>query len=74
MSDMIDHIESMADLYNVFAKQREEEWKEGIHVDQNDNEYLISEMTTSHLENTIRYFKKEELDVSPLEEELKKRK
>lgn len=49
-----------------------QEWKKGFHIDGDGNNIKISEMTTKHLENTIKYFK-DEYDTSILEQELNKR-
>ena len=46
-------------------------WQKGIHKDQNNNEWKLSEMSTQHLINTIECFKM--FDTEPLKEELKKR-
>ena len=46
-------------------------WQKGIHKDQNNNEWKLSEMSTQHLINTIERFKM--FDTEPLKEELKKR-
>lgn len=73
MSDFVDDIESMVGVWETCNEKREDEWKNGIHVDQNDTEYFIKDMTTQHLENTIRYFQRDGLDITPLEEEIKKR-
>ncbi len=66
-------MEGLNGMYEASLERRERFWENGIHTDQNDNEYKLSEMTDEHLKNTIRYFKKTH-DVSSLLEELKKRK
>ena len=43
-------------------------WADGFHVDRTGKEWALSEMTTSHLRNTIKYF--EEYDTSYLKKEL----
>lgn len=49
----------------------EEMWRNGYHETREGEELLLSEMTESHLRNTIKYFC--HLDVEPLEEELRRR-
>ena len=51
---------------------RVEEWENGFHTDREGNEIPLSEMTTSHLKNTIKFFSG--LDTSALEAELERRK
>lgn len=53
----------------------ESNWENGKHIDQNGVHHKISELSDSHLENIIRYFKKNYsgIDVSPLIKERKKR-
>ena len=46
-------------------------WQKGIHKDQNNNEWKLSEMSTQHLINTIECFKM--FDTEPLKYENKKR-
>jgi len=48
------------------------EWESRIHEDQNWKEWRLSEMTDSHLLNTIIYFNKN-VDTTPLQNELTKR-
>lgn len=50
---------------------REDDWRNGVHTDKEDKVYQISEMTDSHLRNTINHFVR--LDTSPLQKELDKR-
>mgnify|MGYP006971788728 CR=1 FL=1 len=57
---------------DYYDDDRESEWQAGIHYDRQGNEYKISEMTTTHLQNIIKFFKG--LDTSPLQEEINKRK
>lgn len=52
-------------------EEREDDWRSGIHIDIDGNEHKLSEMTISHLKNTIKFFNY--LDTTPLEEELKRR-
>ena len=42
---------------SAWYKSVEENWKKGTHVDRNGVKHKIREMTTSHIINTIRYFK-----------------
>jgi hypothetical protein len=48
-------------------------WKKGIHISSDGTRVKISGMATTHLENVIRKYKKEGLDVSILQKELNKR-
>lgn len=60
------------DCYSAedFMNKDEREWEKGIHVDQNGIEHKISDMTDSHLKNTIRYFQNIGYDTYILENEL----
>lgn len=51
----------------------EEAWKSGIHYDQNDKEYKLTEMTDSHLKATIRLFGTKGWDITPLKSEAYRR-
>lgn len=51
---------------------REQDWKNGIHEDRNGHTHEITEMSDSHLINTIKFF--DTLDTTPLKQELKRRK
>ena len=51
----------------------EKNWNDGIHITKDGEEIKISEMTESHLKNTIKYFSRV-ADVSILEKELANRK
>lgn len=53
--------------------RRFNQWNEWFHIDRKWNKYLINEMTTQHLINTITLFKKSWYNVSPLSKEYKKR-
>ena len=50
----------------------EENWKQGFHIDQKENRYLLTEMTDSHLEACIKRFTTK--DTTPLQKELNRRK
>lgn len=58
--------------YDRIDYERELDWQNGIHITRDGTEMMIKDMTTSHLKNTIRFFRS--LDTSPLEKELKNRK
>ena len=49
----------------------EQDWLEGVHTDKQGNTHDIEDMSDDYLMNVINMF--EDLDTSPLEEELKKR-
>ena len=51
----------------------EEIWEDWIHYDRQWKEYLLKDMTDSHLRNTIKYFW-EIYNVKPLINELQRRK
>jgi hypothetical protein len=63
----------MAELAYEAILEREKLWEEGYHITKNREKLRLKEMTTSHLKNTISYFKELEYDTSPLEKELKSR-
>jgi len=48
-------------------------WLHGIHIDQNGYCWKFDEMATTHILNTMRFFKNS-YDITPFKEELKKRK
>jgi hypothetical protein len=54
-------------------KKRERQWKKGEHTDADGNVYRLEDMETSHLRNTIKGFRRLELNTKPLELELKRR-
>lgn len=62
---------SVLDDIEYAKKALELDWQDGIHIDRQGNVHELADMTTEHLENTIRFFKN--LDTSPLQEELNKR-
>jgi len=62
---------SYEDMVEESAKAMELDWQDGRHTDRHGNVHELADMTTEHLENTIRFFKN--LDTSPLQEELNKR-
>lgn len=51
----------------------EEHWKAGFHYDQSGKEYKLTEMSDSHLYNTIKFFSSKGWNVLPLEKETKRR-
>ena len=61
------------DEYSMIDEMHDIEilWQKGIHKDQHNNEWKLSEMSTQHLINIIECFKM--FDTEPLKEELKKR-
>lgn len=48
-------------------------WDNGIHIDQHGKKWKLTEMKTSHLINTIKYFNEIGFNVGGLKKELKKR-
>jgi hypothetical protein len=52
-------------------KQREQQWKEGLHTDQNDRVITIEKMTDDHLLRTMNMFSS--LQVKPLRRVYRKR-
>lgn len=72
MSDWVDDVEGLYSIYEGMMENRMEEWKQGFHTTQNDEKIELKYMSIKHLENTIEYFKND-LDVRPLQIELKKR-
>lgn len=48
------------------------DWEQGFHTTKDGEQIKLRDMTTEHLKNTIRYFKRTQ-DTTPLEKELEKR-
>ena len=74
MSDSSDDMECLSGVYETYLEKlhkKEDEWEKGYHINKKGKKYKLQDMTISHLQNAIRFF--EELNTTPLEEELKKR-
>jgi len=75
MTDSTDDMESHeweADEYISSIGERESSWESGYHKTSDERKIRLSNMTISHLKNTINYFQYDH-DVSTLEKELKSR-
>lgn len=73
MSDTTDDLDCFDEDWLLREQiDREKQWQKGIHKTREGTMLLIKNMEASHISNTIKYF--EGYNVSPLNQELKRRK
>jgi hypothetical protein len=63
--------DNLSYFYSVHVSEL---WRKGRHMTKSGKGMKLGEMTTYHLKNTINYFRGGNADITPLKEELERRK